>query len=103
MKKIILAAACILALASPAAAQTTKPSDGASSQGNVGPGASQGAMKDGTGTMKQGTTGTSSRPSPGGDASTSGAPRVPPSITPVLPRNRVLLRTASTNNNRHAK
>ena len=78
MKKIILAAACILALASPASAQTTKPSDGASSQGNVGPGASQGAMKDGTGTMKQGTTGTSSRPSPGGDASTSGAPTSAP-------------------------
>ena len=73
MKKIILAAACIFSLASPAAAQTTKPSDDASSQGNVGPGASQGAMKDGTGTMKQGTTGTSSKPSPGGDASTSGA------------------------------
>ncbi len=73
MKKIILAAACILSLASPAAAQPTKPSDGASSQGNVGTGASQGAMKDGTGTMKQGTTGTSSKPSPGGDASTSGA------------------------------
>jgi len=74
MKKTILASACILALASSSAfAQTTKPSDGASSQGNVGPGASQGAMKDGTGTMKQGTTGTSSKPSPGGDASTSGA------------------------------
>jgi len=73
MKKIILASACILALASPAGAQTTKPSDGASSQGNVGPAASQGAMKEGTGTMNQGTTGASSRPSPGGDASTSGA------------------------------
>ena len=74
MKKFILASACMLALASPAAfAQTAQPSGGASSQGNVGPGASQGAMKDGTGTMKQGTTGTSSKPSPGGDASTSGA------------------------------
>ena len=73
MKKVILASACILALASPAGAQTTKPLDGASSQGNVGPGASQGAMKEGTGTMNQGTTGASSRPSPGGDASTSGA------------------------------
>jgi hypothetical protein len=30
-------------------------------------------MKEGTGTMNQGTTGASSRPSPGGDASTSGA------------------------------
>ena len=73
MKNIILASACILALASPAGAQTTKPLDGASSQGNVGPGASQGAMKEGTGTMNHGTTGASSRTSPGGDASTSGA------------------------------
>jgi hypothetical protein len=47
------------------------PSGGASSQGNVGPGASQGAMKDGT--MNQGTTGTSTKPSPRGVASTSGA------------------------------
>jgi hypothetical protein len=37
----------------------------------VGPGAAEGAMKDGA--MQQGTTGTSSRPSAGGDASTSGA------------------------------
>ena len=94
MKKIILAAACILSLASPAAAQTTKPSDGASSQGNVGPGASQGAMKDGTGTMKQGTTGTSSKPSPGGDASTSGANTAAASLIRAPPRNRVRLRTA---------
>ena len=63
MKKIVLASACILALASPAGAQTTKPSDGASSQGNVGPGASQGAIKEGTGTMNRGTTAASSRPS----------------------------------------
>jgi opacity protein-like surface antigen len=64
MKKILLASGCILALASPTAfAQTAQPTGGAS----------QGAMKDGTGTMKQGTTGTSSKPSPGGDASTSGA------------------------------
>ena len=55
MKKIVLASACILALALPAVAQTAQPSGGASSQGNVGPGASQGAMKDGTGTMNQGT------------------------------------------------
>jgi hypothetical protein len=72
MKKIILVSACILALASPTAfAQTTQPSGGASSQGNVGPGASEGAMKDGT--MNQGTTGASRAPSPRGDASTSGA------------------------------
>ena len=42
MKKMVLASACILALASPAAfAQKAQPGDGASSQGNVGPGASQ--------------------------------------------------------------
>ena len=72
MKKILLASACFFALATPTAfAQTAQPSPGASSQGNVGPGASEGAMKDGA--MKQGTTCTSSRPSAGGDASTSGA------------------------------
>ena len=49
-----------------------QPSDGASSQGNVGPGAPQGTMKNETGSMNKGTTGASSRPSPGGDASTSG-------------------------------
>ena len=74
MNKIMVVSVCILALASPAAfAQTAQPTGGASSQRNVGPAASQGAMKDGTGTMKQGTTGTSSKPSPRGDASTSGA------------------------------
>ena len=71
MKKILLASACIFALATPAAfAQTTQPTGGAASQGNVGTGARR--RKDGT--MKQGTTGTSaSRPSAGDDASTSGA------------------------------
>jgi opacity protein-like surface antigen len=74
MKKIIFASACILALASPAAfAQTSQPSDGASSQGNVGPGASQGAMREGAGTVNPSTTGASTKPSPRGDASTSGA------------------------------
>ena len=65
MKKIILASACILALASPAAfAQTSgTPSQAAPKKG----------MPIGeTGTMNKGTTGASSRPS-GGDASTSGA------------------------------
>jgi opacity protein-like surface antigen len=72
MKKILLASACIFALATPTAfAQTTQPTGGASSQGNVGPGASERAMKDGT--MNQGTTGASRAPSPRGDASTSGA------------------------------
>ena len=51
MKKIVLASACILALASPTAfAQKAQPGDGASSQGNVGPGASQDATKGNTGT-----------------------------------------------------
>jgi len=72
MKKILLASACIFALATPAVfAQTTQPTGGASSQGNVGPGASEGAMKDGT--MNQGTTGASRPPSTRGAASTSGA------------------------------
>ena len=74
MKKIMLASVCILALASPTAfAQTAQPTGGASSQGNVAPGASEGAMKDSSGTMNKGTTGTSSKVSPRGDASTSGA------------------------------
>lgn len=73
MKKFLLASACMFALATPAAfAQNAQPTGGASSSGNVGPGASEGAMKDGT--MNQGTTGASSRPSPRGDASSSGAP-----------------------------
>lgn len=73
MKKIVLASAFIVALASPTAfAQTAQPNDnGASSSGNVGPGTSQGTMKGGN--MNQGTTGASSTPSPRGDASTSGA------------------------------
>jgi hypothetical protein len=54
MRNILLASACIFALATPALAQTSQPTGGASSQGNVGPGASEGAMKDGT----MGTTGT---------------------------------------------
>jgi hypothetical protein len=73
MKKVILASACILALASPSAF-AQQPTGGASSSGNVGPGASDGATKDGSGTMTKGTTGTSIQPSPRGDASTSGAP-----------------------------
>jgi hypothetical protein len=74
MKKIMLASVCILAVALPTAfAQTAQPTGGASSQGNVGPSASEGAMKDGSGTMTKGTTGTSSKPSPRGDSSTSGA------------------------------
>ena len=88
MKKIMLASICIFALASPAAfARISRPTDGASSQGNVGPGASEGAMKDGA--IAQGTTGASSRPSPGGDASTSGAPTSAPVTTRGQPHNRV--------------
>ena len=74
MKKILLASTCVFALATPTLAQTTQPTGGASSQGNVGPGASEGAMKDGG----MGTTGTSRPPSPRGDASTSGASTAAP-------------------------
>jgi opacity protein-like surface antigen len=78
MKKILLTSACIFALATAAAfAQTAQPTGGASSQGNVGPGAADGAMKK-DGAMNQGTTGASSRPSAAGDASTSGAPTSAP-------------------------
>ena len=81
MKKIIWVSACILALSRPAAFAQK---NGASSQGNVGPGASQDAMKQGTTTgetrhYEQGSTGAASgRPSPGGDASTSGAQTAAP-------------------------
>jgi opacity protein-like surface antigen len=74
MKKIILASACILALASPAGAHDHQAIWMARrAKATLDPGASQGAMKEGAGTINQGTTGASSRPSPGGDASTSGA------------------------------
>jgi opacity protein-like surface antigen len=74
MKKLVFASACMLALASPAAlAQVNQPSDGASSQGNVGPGASQDAMKQGKTTGGTGTTGAASSQPSGRDASTSGA------------------------------
>ena len=99
MKKIVLASACILALALPAAAQNAQPSDGASSQGNVGPGASQGTMKNETGTMNKGTTGASSRPSPGGDASTSGASTAAGTHNTAQPQHRAPYRKASTNSN----
>ena len=72
MKKILLASACILTLASPAAyAQKAQPTDGASSEGNVGPGASQGGMKANSKATKKSTR--ARKPSPRGDASTSGA------------------------------
>ena len=74
MKKIMLASVCILVLASPTAfAQTAQPTGGASSQGNVGPGASERRDEGRQRTMTKGTTGTSSKPSPRGDSSTSGA------------------------------
>ena len=78
MKKIILASACILALASPAAfAQIFEKGDGASSQGNIRPGASQ----DEKGTTAEPAHRTRSNrwgcyqtnPRPSSDASTSGA------------------------------
>lgn len=71
MRNIMLASACVFALASPAFAQKAQPTDGASTQGNVGPGASEGAVK--SGAMNHSTSGANNRPSAGGDASTSGA------------------------------
>jgi hypothetical protein len=73
LKKILLASACVFALGSQAAfAQTNQPCNGASTQGNVGPGACDGTVRDRT-VIQQGTVGASSSPSPGRDASTSGA------------------------------
>ena len=46
MKKIILASACVLALSAGGAYAQTQPAPGASSEGNVGPGAVRDAKKD---------------------------------------------------------
>jgi hypothetical protein len=54
MKKIIMASACVFALSTGGAFAQTQPAPGASSSGNVGPGAVQDAKKD---EMKKGTTG----------------------------------------------
>jgi len=71
MKKLVLASACIFALSTAGALAQTQPAPGASSQGNVGPGAVRDAKKD---QMKKGTTtgagqgrGTSSAPSSSGN------------------------------------
>ncbi len=47
MKKIVLTSACILALSISGALAQTQPAPGASSEGNVGPGATK-SMKNGT-------------------------------------------------------
>jgi hypothetical protein len=74
MKRIALASACILTISTSGAFAQTQPAPGASSQGNVGPGAVQDARRD---QMKKGTTtgsgragksvGTSSAPSSSGN------------------------------------
>jgi hypothetical protein len=58
MKKIILASACVLALSMGGAFAQTQPAPGASSEGNVGPGASKGTRQGMTnsGGMKKGMT-----------------------------------------------
>ena len=61
MKKIILASACILALSAGGAFAQTQPAPGASSEGNVGPGATKGMKKETKGMKKEMTTGTSTR------------------------------------------
>ena len=70
MKKIILASACILALSSAGAfAQTNQPAPGASGQGEVGPGATKGAMKKGKINHTSGmTTGTGAMKNKAGDS-----------------------------------
>jgi len=55
MKKIILASACILALTAGTAMAQSQPTSGASSEGNVGPGAASG-MTSKPSNMKKGTT-----------------------------------------------
>lgn len=75
MKKILLASACVVALSGAALAQT-QPAPGASSEGNVGPGATAPRAPMGTtGTtgMGNGMSQSGTRPS-AGDASNSGAP-----------------------------
>jgi hypothetical protein len=89
VKKIVLASACILALALPAAAQNAQPSDGASSQGNVGPGAPQGTMKNETGSMNKGTTGASSRPHPAATPALPARALQPAPIIRAPPQHRV--------------
>lgn len=53
MKKILLASACVFALSTGGAFAQTQPAPGASSEGNVGPGAVHDAKKD---EMKKGAT-----------------------------------------------
>ena len=71
MKKIILASACILALsAGSALAQTQQPAPGASSEGNVGPGATKPMKKNmttGTGAGSSAKKGMSANPSSEGN------------------------------------
>jgi hypothetical protein len=74
MRRIVFASACILAISAGGAFAQTQPAPGASSQGNVGPGAVQDARKD---EMKKGATtgagradksmGTSAAPSSSGN------------------------------------
>jgi len=45
MKKLLLASACILAISSASALAQNQPAPGASSEGNVGPGANKGMKK----------------------------------------------------------
>ena len=91
MKKILLASACIFALATPAAfAQTAQPTGGAASQGNAG----TGAAKDGsheTGHHRY------EQPPDPRPAMTPALPAQVPrraQITRALPRNRVPWRRA---------
>jgi hypothetical protein len=73
MRKILIASACVMALSGAAFAQT-QPAPGASSEGNVGPGATRPMAPTGTTGMNNGMDHSGTQPSAAGDASNSGAP-----------------------------
>jgi hypothetical protein len=68
MKKILLASACVLALSTGGAFAQSQPAPGASSEGNVGPG----ATKQQHPTMKKGTTSGMSHRNSVGNSSSEG-------------------------------
>ena len=74
MKKIILASACIFAFSAGGALAQSQPTSGASSQGNVGPGAAAGSQSMDKGMdMKKGTTtGSAQGKRPAANPSSSG-------------------------------
>jgi hypothetical protein len=72
MKKIILASACILALTAGTALAQSQPTSGASSEGNVGPGADSGMTSKHTNMKKGMTTGSGNAKGMAANPSSSG-------------------------------